>query len=99
MIGNLIHNAFLQALQEAVIKCEIPISRLELSGGKANKDEDKKKTAGEMLRIYLSRGEIMQQTFSKLVQVGENYGSTTIMNQVGISVQIPTLLSQLCLQI
>lgn len=81
------------------MKCEIPISHLELSGGKANKDEDKKKTVGEILRIYLSRGEIMQQIFSKLVQVGEEYGSTTIMNQVGNSVHLSTLISQLCLHI
>lgn len=74
------------------MKCEIPIARLELSGGKANKDGGKKKAVGEILRIYLSRSEIMQRTFSKLVQVGVDYGSTTIMNQVGNSVQPPALI-------
>ncbi|KAK3884084.1 hypothetical protein Pcinc_011620 [Petrolisthes cinctipes] len=78
------HN--LQAAQEAVTKCEIPISRLELSGGKAHKDGGKKKAVGEFLRIYLSRSEIMQRTFSKLVQAGVDYGSTTIMDQINVSI-------------
>ncbi|KAK4328964.1 hypothetical protein Pmani_000656 [Petrolisthes manimaculis] len=78
------HN--LQAAQEAVTKCEIPISRLELSGGKAHKDGGKKKAVGEFLRVYLSRSEIMQRTFSKLVQAGVDYGSTTIMDQINLSI-------------